>query len=189
MARIFLGNITTWNDPAIVALNPKANLTSHAITVVHRSDGSGTMYAFTNYLSDSSQGGRRRSERVLQSTGRRVSDAKATKVLRVASQTHRTAIGPLEIAYEIVNKGLISYGAVENAAGNFVLANLTNIAAAVAGRRFDWTTCWECPVDECFNNRQHIQRHKRYDYLSNHDIHLPTRLSAADRPGQGYCLG
>ena len=54
LARIFLGNITMWNDPAIAALNPGVNLPAHAIVVVHRSDGSGTMFAFTNYLSDSS---------------------------------------------------------------------------------------------------------------------------------------
>jgi len=132
LARIFLGNITMWNDPAIVALNPTANLTAHAITVVHRSDGSGTMYAFTNYLSDSNAVWKTK-------VGKGTSVAWPTGVgckgnEGVAGCISNTpyAIGPLEIAYEIVNKGLISYGAVENAAGNFVLANLTNIAAAVA---------------------------------------------------------
>ena len=47
LAQIFLGTITMWNDPAIAALNPGVTLPAHAITVVHRSDGSGTMYAFT----------------------------------------------------------------------------------------------------------------------------------------------
>jgi phosphate transport system substrate-binding protein len=51
IAGIYVGTITKWNDPAIVALNPGVNLPSTPITVVHRSDGSGTTYAFTNYLS------------------------------------------------------------------------------------------------------------------------------------------
>ena len=52
LAQIFLGIITRWNDPAIAALNPRLNLPDAHITVVHRSDGSGTSYIFTNYLSD-----------------------------------------------------------------------------------------------------------------------------------------
>jgi len=51
LAEIFLGKITKWNDPAIVALNAGAKLPDEAITVVHRSDGSGTTFIFTNYLS------------------------------------------------------------------------------------------------------------------------------------------
>ncbi len=51
IARIFLGQITSWNDPAITALNPHVSLPSQQITVVHRSDGSGTTYIFSNYLS------------------------------------------------------------------------------------------------------------------------------------------
>ena len=51
LAQIFLGNVKTWNDPAIAKLNPSAKLPSTAIAVVHRSDGSGTTFNFTNYLS------------------------------------------------------------------------------------------------------------------------------------------
>src|SRR5208337_1610839 len=54
LANIFLGKITNWNDPAIAALNPGTTLPNLAITVIHRSDGSGTMYAFTDYLSQAS---------------------------------------------------------------------------------------------------------------------------------------
>jgi len=50
LAKIYMGEITKWNDPALKALNPKANLPDMAITVVHRSDGSGTTFNFTNYL-------------------------------------------------------------------------------------------------------------------------------------------
>ena len=51
LARIFLGEIKTWDDSAIKKLNPKVKLPSHAIVVVHRSDGSGTTFIWTNYLS------------------------------------------------------------------------------------------------------------------------------------------
>ena len=51
LADIFLGKITTWNDPAIAALNPGVTLPATKITVVHRSDGSGTTFNFVNYLS------------------------------------------------------------------------------------------------------------------------------------------
>ena len=51
IARIFLGQITNWHDPAITSLNPGVNIPSEPITVVHRSDGSGTTYIFSNYLS------------------------------------------------------------------------------------------------------------------------------------------
>jgi phosphate transport system substrate-binding protein len=131
LANIFLGNITMWNDPAIVALNPGTNLPSHAITVVHRSDGSGTMYAFTNYLSDASsqwasQVGKGTSVNWPTGLGGKGNEG----VAGIISNT-QYAIGPLEIAYEIINTNFISYGTVQNAAGNFILANLTNIASAV----------------------------------------------------------
>ncbi len=51
LAEIFLGQITRWNDPALTSLNPGITLPDAAITVVHRSDGSGTTYIFSNYLS------------------------------------------------------------------------------------------------------------------------------------------
>ena len=51
LANIFLGKITNWDDPAIKKLNPKVKLPTQAIAVVHRSDGSGTTFNFTNYLS------------------------------------------------------------------------------------------------------------------------------------------
>jgi len=132
LARIFLANITTWNDPAIAALNPGVTLPAHAITVVHRSDGSGTMFAFTNYLSDSSS-----TWKSQVGTGTLVNwptglGCKGNEGVAGCIENTQYAIGPLEVAYIIVNPSLISYGSVANAAGNFVLANLTNIASAVA---------------------------------------------------------
>ena len=132
LAKMFLGNITQWNDPALVAINPGVTLPAHAITIVHRSDGSGTMFAFTNYLSDSSS-----TWKTQVGTGSAVNwptgvGCKGNEGVAGCIGNTPYAIGPLEIAYQIINPGLISYGAVANAAGNFILANLTNIASAVA---------------------------------------------------------
>ena len=75
LAAIFLGQITHWNDPAITALNPGLTLPSASITVVHRSDGSGTTYIFSNYLSSVDPGlggqGRHRQDAQLAGRGRR----------------------------------------------------------------------------------------------------------------------
>ena len=133
LARIFLQNITTWNDPALVALNPGVTLPNQAITVVHRSDGSGTMFAFTNYLSDSNK---KWHDTI--GTGTLVAWPKGEKGCShnagVATCISGTpySIGPLEIAYQIQEPGAIAQGTVKNAAGNFILANLTNIAEALS---------------------------------------------------------
>jgi phosphate transport system substrate-binding protein len=132
LALIFLGNITMWNDPAIQALNTNVTLPAHAITVVHRSDASGTMFAFTNYLSDSNTVWKTKVGTGTAPNWPTGIGCKGNEGVAGCISNTPYAIGPLEIAYEIINKGLISYGAVENAAGNFVLANLTNTAAAVA---------------------------------------------------------
>jgi phosphate ABC transporter phosphate-binding protein len=131
LAQIFLGNITMWNAPALAQLNPTVNLPADAITVVHRSDGSGTMYAFTNYLSDSSAHWAKfvgTSTSVKWPVG---IGCKGNAGVAGCIQNTQYSIGPLEIAYQIQNPTLINYGSVENHAGNFILANLTNIALAL----------------------------------------------------------
>ncbi len=131
LANIFLGKITMWNDPAIVALNPTLTMPAQPITVVHRSDSSGTMFAFTNFLSDSSSAWKTGPGTATLPNWPVGLGCKGNEGVAGCIQNTPYSIGPLEIAYEIVNSGLISYGSVENAAGNYVLANLTNIAAAV----------------------------------------------------------
>jgi phosphate ABC transporter phosphate-binding protein len=131
LAQIFLGTIKMWNDPAIMALNPKVSLPAQAIAVVHRSDGSGTMFTFTNYLSDSSaqwksQVGTGTLPKWPVGVGCKGNEGVAGCIANT-----QYSIGPLEIAYEITNSGAINYGAVQNHYGNFILANLTNIAEAV----------------------------------------------------------
>jgi phosphate transport system substrate-binding protein len=131
LAQVFLGTITQWNDPAIAALNPSVTLPAHAITVIHRSDGSGTMYAFTNYLSDSNAQWKTQVGKGTAVNWPTGLGCKGNAGVAGCIQNTQYSIGPLEIAYQIQNPGAISYGSVRNGAGNFVLANLTNIASAV----------------------------------------------------------
>ena len=131
LAQIFLGTITQWNDPALVALNPGVSLPAHAITVIHRSDGSGTMYAFTNYLTDSNAQWKSQvgySSLPPWPTGL---GCKGNEGVAGCIENTQYSLGPLELSYVIQNPTLISYGPVQNAAGNFILANVTNIGAAV----------------------------------------------------------
>ena len=130
LARIFLGQITHWNDPAITALNPGITLPAASIAVVHRSDGSGTTYIFSNYLSSVS---RTWAARV--GTGKTlhwpVGDGTEGNG-SVTSTVFRTpfSIGYVEQAY---SQGLVlPFAAIRNQAGNYVLPSTQTIAAAAA---------------------------------------------------------
>jgi phosphate transport system substrate-binding protein len=130
LAGIYLGQITRWNDPALTALNPGLTLPNAAITVVHRSDGSGTTYIFSNYLSS-------------------VSPAWAAKVGTgktltwptgegaegngdVATDVARTpfSIGYIEQAYSVGL--LLPFAAIRNQAGNYVTPSAQTVAADAA---------------------------------------------------------
>jgi len=141
LAQIFDGNITMWNDPQLVALNPSAALPNHQILVVHRSDSSGTMFAFTDYLSKANSywatnigkgtavnwptsGPNGQSMAVV---GEKGNAGVSGYILST-----QYSIGPVEIAYVIQNSAYINYGSVLNAANNYILANVTNIQIAVA---------------------------------------------------------
>jgi phosphate transport system substrate-binding protein len=140
LANIFLGTITTWNDSQIQALQSPsvaAQLPSTTITTVHRSDGSGTMFAFVDFLGKSSstwlsQVGAPSTAPSWPSAPAQIAAPKNAGVAGAIS-TKDGSIGPLEIAYILENTGQTSlfYGTVQNSAGTFVLANVTNIAAAL----------------------------------------------------------
>ncbi len=131
LAEIFYGTITAWNDPRLAALNPGVTLPSNSIAVIHRSDGSGTMYAFTNYLSDSNSTWKTKVGYATSVNWPVGTGCKGNEGVAGCISNTQYSLGPLEIAYEIQNAGAINYGSVQNHAGTFVLANLTNIAAAV----------------------------------------------------------
>jgi len=134
LADIYLGKITKWNDPAIVALNEGAKLPDEVITVVHRSDGSGTTFIFTNYLSKvspdwkSSIGeGTAVSWKV--GTGGKGNEGVASYVQRI-----KNSIGYVEYAYALQNK--MTYTQLKNREGQFVKPEDTSFKAAAAGA--DW---------------------------------------------------
>ena len=135
LAEIFYGTITTWNDPRIAALqSPRiaAQLPSNALTVVHRSDGSGTMYAYTNYLSDSNSTWATKIGFATSVNWPVGIGCKGNEGVAGCVANTQYSIAPLEISYQIANPGAIDYGAVQNHYGNFILANLTNIAEALS---------------------------------------------------------
>jgi phosphate transport system substrate-binding protein len=139
LANIFLGTITQWNDPAIQALQSPtvaAQLPATTITTIHRSDASGTMYAFTDYLSQASTAwasgpGKAKSPAWPSDNGNAYGYKGNTGVASGIEQ-NANSIGPLEIAYEIQNAGEISYGAVQNGYGNFILASIPSIQASLS---------------------------------------------------------
>lgn len=120
LADIYLGKITAWNDPRIAALNPGVKLPPDRITVVARSDGSGTTFVWTNFLSKSSPGWR---EKVGEGTsvswptgvGGKGNEGVANYVKRI-----RHSIGYVEYAYALQNN--LAYGLVRNADGTAFLA-------------------------------------------------------------------
>lgn len=132
---IYMGQITMWNDPAIQGLNPGVILPNSRITAVHRSDGSGTTYAFTDYLqSVSSNWGMNvgRSTSVswpVDSTGYGIGAKGNAGVAGTVSNTPNS-IGYVDVIYAVQNK--LGIGAVKNAAGNFVAPTLDTIRYAAA---------------------------------------------------------
>ena len=130
LADMYLGKITTWNDPAIAKLNPGVNLPSTKVTPVYRSDGSGDTFAWTNYLSSVSPEFKSKigvSTQVKFPTG--VGAEKSDGVAAAVSQTDG-AIGYLGLAYIASND--LSYGLVQNAAGKFPNPDVASIKAAAA---------------------------------------------------------
>ncbi len=130
LAGIFLGQITRWNDPAITALNPGISLPPAAIQVVHRSDGSGTTYIFSNYLSSISPAWAAKV-----GTGKTLNwpvGEGAEGNGSVASTVDSTpfSIGYIEQAYSM---GLtLPFAAIRNQAGNYVIPSAQTVAAAAA---------------------------------------------------------
>ena len=130
LADIFMGKITKWNDPALVKLNPGANLPGSDITVVHRSDGSGTTYIFVDYMGKVSPEWKQKvgvATAVNWPTG--VGGKGNEGVSGLVTQTPGS-IGYVELIYALQNK--VSYGTVQNAAGEFVKASVEAVTKAAA---------------------------------------------------------
>jgi phosphate transport system substrate-binding protein len=131
LADIFLGKITKWNDASITKLNPGVNLPGMDIAVAHRSDGSGTTYIWVDYLSKISPEWKKKvgiATSVNWPVG--VGGKGNEGVAGLVKQTPG-AIGYVELIYAIQNN--ISYGSVQNMAGEFVRSSLDSVTAAAAG--------------------------------------------------------
>ena len=130
IADICLGKITSWNDPAIVKDNPGVKLPAQSIVVVHRSEGSGTNFIFTDYLSKISSewaGGPGKGASIKWPVGL---GAKGNEGVAGMIRQMDGAFGYLELIYAAQNH--IPYGTVKNAAGNWVKASLEGTTAAAA---------------------------------------------------------
>jgi phosphate transport system substrate-binding protein len=130
IAGIYLGKITSWNDAAIAKSNPGVTLPNASIVVVHRSDGSGTTYIWTDYLSKvspdwNSQIGKGTSVKWPVGLGAKGNEGVAGMIRQMDG-----AFGYVELIYALQNK--ITFGSVKNAAGNFVKASLDSTTAAAA---------------------------------------------------------
>lgn len=131
LADIFLGKITKWNDDRIKKLNAKLNLPNKAIIVAHRSDGSGTTYIFTDYLTKVSKEwetkvGKGTSVNWPVGLGGKGNEGVAGLVKQIDG-----SIGYVELAYAVQNK--IPYANIKNKAGNFVEATFNSVSAAAEG--------------------------------------------------------
>src|SRR6204780_1894325 len=131
LAGIYLGTITKWNDPEITGANKGVNLPNADIVVVHRSDGSGTSFIFTDFLSKASgdwksKVGANASVNWPVGLGGKGNEG----VSGLVKQTPGS-IGYIELIYAVQNN--IAYGKVQNASGKFVKADLAGVTAAAAG--------------------------------------------------------
>lgn len=133
LARIFLGEITRWDDAAIRSANPGISLPEKAIVVIHRSDGSGTTYVWTEYLSKVSAEWKQRVGKGTTVKWPVGVEGKGNEGVAVAIRQTDGAIGYLELAYAVKDK--IAYGSVQNAAGQFIKATVESTAAAAAGEK------------------------------------------------------
>jgi phosphate transport system substrate-binding protein len=130
LAGIFLGKIAKWNDKAITSVNSGVNLPDRDIVVVHRSEGSGTTYIWTDYLSKispewQSQVGKGASVKWPVGVGAKGNEGVSGMIRQLPG-----SIGYVELIYAVQNH--ISYGSVKNVAGNFVKASLEGVTAAAA---------------------------------------------------------
>lgn len=134
-AAIFAGDITKWNDPAIAKLNPGKSLPNTAITISHRSDGSGTTFVFTNYLAKQSMAFKRdvgagnTVNWPVNAVGGKGNPGVAANVQKIVG-----AIGYVDIADAMKNK--MNFVALKNKAGNYIVPNQDAIADAAAGANF-----------------------------------------------------
>jgi phosphate transport system substrate-binding protein len=135
LAKIYLGKITNWNDPAIAKLNPGLTLPNLPITPVYRADGSGTNFIFTSYLAAQSEEFRESigiGDQVQWPVGQ---GGKGNPGVAAAIQQIPGSIGYLE--QNFADKNALAYGSVQNRAGKFIKASPATVSAASATAQFN----------------------------------------------------
>jgi phosphate transport system substrate-binding protein len=131
LAGIYLGKITKWNDPAVTAANKGVNLPAQDIVVVHRSEGSGTTFIWTDFLSKVSEEWKTKVGGAASVNWPVGLGGKGNEGVTGQIKQMPYTIGYVELIYAVQNN--IPYGTVRNAAGSFVKADLASVTAAAAG--------------------------------------------------------
>ena len=134
IADIFLGKITKWNDRRLVAANPGVTLPNQDIIVVHRSDGSGTSYIFTDYLSKISPEWKSKVGNANSVNWPAGLGGKGNEGVTQQVKLSEGSIGYVELIYAISNQ--LSYAQVKNASGAFIVPSLASVTAAAASATF-----------------------------------------------------
>ena len=135
LAGIYLGQITKWNDPEIAKANPGVKLPSDDIVVVHRSDGSGTTYIWTDFLSKASEEWKNKVGKGTSVNWPVGLGGKGNEGVSGLVKQTPDSIGYIELIYALQNN--ITFGTVQNAAGKFLKADLAGVTAAAAGAAKD----------------------------------------------------
>jgi phosphate transport system substrate-binding protein len=135
LADIFLGKITKWNDPELTKANPGVNLPGNDIVVVHRSDGSGTTYIWTDFLSKVSDEWKNKVGKGTSVNWPVGLGGKGNPGVAGLVKETPNSVGYIELVYAVQNK--IDFGKVQNAAGKFIKADLASVTAAAAGAAKD----------------------------------------------------
>jgi phosphate transport system substrate-binding protein len=138
VAAIFQGSITKWNDKALAKLNPGAKLPNSDIIVVHRSDGSGTSYIFTDFLSKSSLDWKDKVGKATSVNWPVGLGGKGNEGVTQQVKQTEGSIGYVELIYALSND--LPYATIKNPAGEFVDASLASVTAAAASAKFDKNT-------------------------------------------------
>ncbi len=134
LADIYLGKITTWNDSRLAKDNPGVSLPSEPIFIVHRAEGSGTTFIFTDYLSKVSQDWQTTVGKGAASPSWPVGiGAKGNEGVAAMVRQVEGAVGYVELIYALQNN--INYGSVKNAAGKWLKATTEGVSAAAAGAK------------------------------------------------------
>ena len=138
IADIFLGKITKWNDKQIAGLNPDVKLPDADIIVVHRSDGSGTSYIFTDYLSKTSPEWKEKVGKATSVNWPTGLGGKGNEGVTQQVKQTEGSIGYVELIYALSND--LPYAQVKNPGGRFVEPSLASVSAAAASAKFEKNT-------------------------------------------------